>query len=65
VGSMEMYGLQENHVFETSHVDYPKEILRLTGSKGVDLLLSTTGSKGLRRAWSCISECRFPSTTLT
>ena len=58
---VEMYGLHENCVFETSRVGYPKEILRLTGSKGVDLLLNTTSSKGPCREWSCISECKFPA----
>ena len=57
---VEMHGLQENHIFEASQVDYPKEILRLTGTRGVDLLVNTTGSNGLRRAWRCVSECRFP-----
>ncbi|KAH8738439.1 hypothetical protein BGZ61DRAFT_409366 [Ilyonectria robusta] len=52
---MEEYGIRESHIFNSRDYSFSDGILRLTGQKGVDVVLNSLAQEALRRTWLCVA----------
>ena len=49
------YGIPEDHVFSSRNLGFAKGIKRVTGGKGVDVVINTLAGEAMRETWGCIS----------
>lgn len=49
------YAIPEEHIFSTRNTTFKDGILRLTGGKGVDLVLNSTSGENLTASWECVA----------
>ena len=52
---MEKYNIPEDHIFCSRNLDFSNGIMRMTGGKGVDVVLNSLAGEALRRTWHCIA----------
>ena len=52
---MKVYGIREDHIFNSRNLDFVKGIMRMTGGKGVDVVLNSLAGEALRQTWNCIA----------
>lgn len=52
---VEEFGLDEDHIFSSRELSATAEIMRVTGSKGVDVILSSATSDQMHETWKCIA----------
>lgn len=52
---METYGLFEDHVFNSRDFTLAKGIKRMTGGRGVDVVLKSLAGEALRQTWLCVA----------
>ena len=48
-------GIPDDHVFSSRDGGFAKGILRMTGNKGVDVIVSSVSGETLRLTWGCIA----------
>lgn len=52
---MQQYGLQEDHIFSSRDSTFASGIQRLTGGKGVDVVLNSLSGNSLIASWECVA----------
>lgn len=53
---MEKYGIPENHILSSRNTSFAQGIMRLTSSKGVDVVLNSLSGELLTASWDCIAS---------
>ncbi|KDN71930.1 putative KR domain-containing protein [Colletotrichum sublineola] len=51
----ELYGVPDDHIFNSRNDSFAQELLFATGGRGVDVLLNSLGGELLLRSWECIA----------
>ena len=57
---MSLYGIQEDHILYSRDTSFAQGIMRMTGEKGVDVVLNSLSGEGLRASWTCLAPVRPP-----
>ncbi|EFQ36395.1 beta-ketoacyl synthase domain-containing protein [Colletotrichum graminicola] len=52
---MEQYGLAEDHIFSSRDLSFASGIMRMTGGKGVDVVVNSLSGEALRASFNCIA----------
>lgn len=52
---IERYGLDETHIFYSRDTSFADGIKRMTGGRGVDLVLNSLSGDGLIASWECVA----------
>lgn len=52
---METYGLSEDHVFNSRDLTFAKGVKRMTGGRGVDVVLNSLAGEALRQTWLSVA----------
>lgn len=52
---METYGIPEDHIFSSRNLTFADGIKRLTGGKGVDVVLNCLSGEALKASWAAIA----------
>lgn len=53
---LELYGIPESHIFNSRTTDFAAGVMRLTGGRGVDVVLNSTSGEIADASWRCIAE---------
>lgn len=53
---MEVYNLNEDHIFYSRDTSFADGIKRVTKGKGVDVVLNSLSGDGLRASWDCTAQ---------
>ncbi|TLD09599.1 hypothetical protein PspLS_11722 [Pyricularia sp. CBS 133598] len=51
----ELYGVPDDHIFNSRNDSFAQEVLFATGGRGVDVLLNSLGGELLLQSWECIA----------
>lgn len=51
------YGIPDDHIFYSRDLSFAKGIMRMTGEKGVDVVLNSLAGEALRQTWYCLAFC--------
>ena len=49
----EDHGIPADHVFNSRDVNFARGVLRMTGGRGVDVVLNSLAGEALRKTWEC------------
>ncbi|KAL9043945.1 MAG: hypothetical protein Q9214_002884 [Letrouitia sp. 1 TL-2023] len=49
------YGIPEDHIFSSRDGSFAKGVMRMTGEKGVDVIMNSVAGDALRITWNCIA----------
>ncbi|KAF2966748.1 hypothetical protein GQX73_g6838 [Xylaria multiplex] len=49
------YGVADDHIFSSRDLSFAKGIKRMTGGRGVDVVLNSLAGEALRQTWHCIA----------
>lgn len=49
------FGIPEDHIFYSRDTSFSKGVKRLTGGRGVDVVLNSLSGDGLRASWECVA----------
>jgi NADPH:quinone reductase-like Zn-dependent oxidoreductase len=52
---IETYGIAKDHIFSSRELSFASRIMRLTGGRGVDVVLNTLAGEALKATWRCIA----------
>lgn len=52
---MEIYNLDEDHIFYSRDTSFVDGIKRMTGGRGVDVVLNSLSGDGLTASWGCVA----------
>ncbi|KAI3400337.1 hypothetical protein diail_3354 [Diaporthe ilicicola] len=52
---IDTYGIPEDHVFNSRDLSFAKGIKRVTGGRGVDVVLNSLAGEALRQTWLCVA----------
>lgn len=52
---MDLYQIPEDHIFYSRNASFAQGIMRMTGNRGVDVVLNSLSGKGLIASWECIA----------
>ncbi len=52
---IDTYGLSEDHVFNSRDLTFAKGVKRMTGGRGVDVVLNSLAGEALRQTWLCVA----------
>lgn len=52
---MSKYGIAEDHVFNSRDLTFVDGIMRMTGGRGVDVVLNSLAGEALRQTWHCLA----------
>ncbi|KAK1994697.1 lovastatin nonaketide synthase [Colletotrichum falcatum] len=52
---MDEYGLAEDHIFSSRDLSFADGIMRMTGGKGVDVIVNSLSGEALRASFNCIA----------
>lgn len=52
---MEIYNLDEDHIFYSRDTSFADGIKRMTGGRGVDVVLNSLSGDGLTASWECVA----------
>lgn len=52
---METYDVPEDHIFYSRNTSFAQGVMRMTGNKGVDVVLNSLSGEGLVASWECIA----------
>jgi NADPH:quinone reductase-like Zn-dependent oxidoreductase len=53
---MDMYGIPEAYIFSSRTIDFHAGIMRLTGGKGVDVVLNSLSEEALDASWKSVAR---------
>ena len=51
----ELYGLSDDHIFNSRDLSFVKGVMRMTQGRGVDVVLNSLSGEALRQTWQCIA----------
>ncbi|PVH97124.1 putative polyketide synthase [Periconia macrospinosa] len=51
----EEYGIGDDHIFNSRDLSFVKGVKRMTGGRGVDVVLNSLSGEALRQTWHCIA----------
>ena len=51
----DVYGIAEDHIFNTRDLSFARGILRMTNNRGVDCVLNSLSGQALQETWRCIA----------
>lgn len=51
----EVYGLAEDHIFNSRDLSFAKGVKRMTDGRGVDCIINSLSGEALRQTWHCIA----------
>src|SRR6266536_4978902 len=51
----EVYGIQEDHIFNSRDLSFAKGVMRMTDGRGVDCVLNSLSGEALLETWHCIA----------
>lgn len=49
------YGVADDHIFGSRDLGFARGIMKMTGGRGVDIVLNSLAGEALRRSWECIA----------
>jgi len=49
------YGIPTSHIFSSRTLDFAKGVMRMTNSRGVDVIINSLAGEALRQTWECIA----------
>ncbi|MCJ1263260.1 hypothetical protein MMC22_003130 [Lobaria immixta] len=52
---MEEYGIQADHIFYSRDISFAKGIMRITGNRGVDVIINSLAGDSLVASWECLA----------
>lgn len=52
---LEEYGIPEDHIFSSRDTLFQRELMALTGNRGVDVVLNSTSGDILQQSWQCLA----------
>jgi acyl transferase domain-containing protein/NADPH:quinone reductase-like Zn-dependent oxidoreductase len=52
---MQEYGIPESHIFYSRNTSFAKGVMRMTGGRGVDVVLNSLAGDSLVASWECIA----------
>lgn len=52
---MQEYGIPESHIFYSRNTSFAKGVMRMTGDRGVDVVLNSLAGDSLVASWECIA----------
>lgn len=52
----EQYGIPDDHIFSSRDLSFAKGVNRMTGNKGVDVVLNSLAGEALRQSWHCLAK---------
>ncbi|KAL9004003.1 MAG: hypothetical protein Q9188_003165 [Gyalolechia gomerana] len=52
---MNHYGIEEDRILHSRDMSFPPGIMRMTGERGVDVVLNSLSGEGLRASWECLA----------
>lgn len=52
---IDTYGIEADHVFNSRDLSFAKGIKRMTGGRGVDVVLNSLAGEALRQTWHCVA----------
>lgn len=53
---MDLYGLPEDHIFDSRNTSFAQGLLRMTQNRGVDVILDSLSGESLLASWGCIAS---------
>lgn len=53
---IDRFGIPDSHVFSSRNTDFQSGLMRLTRTRGVDVVLNSLPGEGLRASWECVSR---------
>lgn len=51
----EKYGVAEDHIFGSRDLGFARGIMKMTGGRGVDIVLNSLAGETLRKSWECVA----------
>ncbi|KAI3322055.1 hypothetical protein HD806DRAFT_545292 [Xylariaceae sp. AK1471] len=51
----DVYGVAEDHIFGSRNLDFAKGMKRMTGGRGIDIIVNSLAGESLRRSWEYIA----------
>lgn len=51
----EVYGVPDDHIFNSRDLSFSKGVLRMTNGRGVDCIINSLSGEALRQSWYCIA----------
>ncbi|KAL8815028.1 MAG: hypothetical protein Q9223_005803 [Gallowayella weberi] len=52
---LEDYGILEDHIFSSRDASFKRELMAMTGGRGVDVVLNSTSGDILQQSWQCLA----------
>ncbi len=52
---MDRFAISEDHIFFSRDASFASEIMRMTGGRGVDVIMNSLAGEALRLTWNCIA----------
>lgn len=49
------YGVAEDHIFGSRDLGFARGVMKMTGGRGVDIVLNSLAGEALNRSWECIA----------
>ncbi|KAJ4396389.1 hypothetical protein N0V93_000608 [Gnomoniopsis smithogilvyi] len=50
------FGIPDSHIFSSRNTDFKPGLMRLTKTRGVDVVLNSLPGEGLRASWECVAR---------
>lgn len=51
----DVYGIPDDHILASRDLSFAKGVMRMTGGRGVDVVLNSLSGEALRQTWHCIA----------
>ncbi|KAL8846747.1 MAG: hypothetical protein Q9221_008190 [Calogaya cf. arnoldii] len=52
---MKLYGIEEERILYSRDTTFAQGVMRMTGNRGVDVVLNSLSSEGLNASWDCLA----------
>ena len=56
---IDTYAISEDHIFYSRNTSFAQGIMRMTGNRGVDVVLNSLSGEGLVTSWECIAPVSY------
>lgn len=53
---MDLYGISDDHIFNSRDTTFAKGVMRMTKGRGVDVVLNSVAGEALRQTWHCVAD---------
>lgn len=54
---IEIYGIKDDHIFNSRDLIFAKGVMRITNGRGLDVIVNSFSGEALRLTWTCIASC--------